>query len=92
MLQIAHLLKMDKKLIIIILLSLIILGMVGTFIYKKIINQSLKTGYNIGFKDANILINQQIETSLKQKGFIVFNFQINSTNYIPIKLVPAKIK
>ena len=79
---------MDKKIITIICLSLIIISIAGVFAYNKVTEKS----YKIGFQDATLLINNQLINNLKQNGFIIFNFPINETNYIPIKLVPQKSK
>jgi hypothetical protein len=74
---------MDKKIIIIIILSLIILGGVGIFSYNQIID----VAYQQGVQDAVLLINQQILNGLQQNGYVPFVFIIGNETQT-INLVP----
>ena len=68
---------MDKKLIIIIALSLILIGIGGTYAYSEITEKY----YNYGVQDAVLLMNQEILNSLNQQGYVPFVFQQDNQTY-----------
>jgi hypothetical protein len=74
---------MDKKTIIILILTLIIIGGVAFVGYD-----SLKAKwYNQGANDALILINQQIINSLNRDGKLIINYPYENKT-IPLTLIP----
>ncbi len=75
--------KIDKKLIIIIVMGIIILIGIG-FITNRYISQK---AYQQGIQDATLLINQQILNSLTQNGYVPFAYIINNETQT-INLVP----
>ncbi len=75
---------MDRKTITIMVLGLIILSGVGVYAYGYVTQMA----YNIGVQDTVLVLNNQIQQSLDTQGYIIFNYPINETNFIPIKLVP----
>jgi len=74
---------MDKKIIIIIALSLIILIGGGVYAYNYVDEKA----YNYGFQDATLLINQQVINNLIDNGFITIYVPYENST-IPIKLIP----
>jgi len=76
--------KLDKKTITIMVLSLLLVGITGVFAHNYI----TVNAYEQGFNDANIFINKQIQTNLENYGFITFNYPINENETILIKLIP----
>jgi len=77
---------MDKKIITIIILSLILIGIVGNFELNKIKTKSFRQGFSYASYSINVLM----KNNLQRDGFIIFNFPINETTSQPIKLVPLK--
>lgn len=77
--------KMDKKILIIIVLGIIILIGIGVYAYNQISDKA----YTQGIQDASLIINQQILNSLNQNGYVPFIFIENNQTY-NIKLVPLQ--
>ncbi len=75
--------KIDKKILIIIMLATIILIGAGVFAYQYIQREA----YIQGVQDTTLLINQQILNSLQQNGYVPFVFNSNNQTY-NIKLIP----
>jgi len=65
---------MDKKTLTIIALVLILTVIGGAYAYSQI----EKKGYADGFKDATLLINQQIINNIIRQGFINVLVPINN--------------
>jgi len=76
--------KLDKKTIAIIVLSLIILAGFGFLGYVKIRNYY----YNLGFIDGVYEVNSVIYKNLVDVGYVVYQFPVNETATTPIKLIP----
>ncbi len=72
---------MDKKIIAIIILSLIILGCIGVYGYNKITQKSYVEGYNQGVNDATLFMNQQMINSLNDYGYVAFSYQQDEQVY-----------
>lgn len=68
---------MDRKITIIIILSLIVLFGSGVYAYNTITNKA----YIGGINDATLNINQQILNSLQQSGYVPFVFVENNQTY-----------
>jgi len=77
--------KTDKKTIAIIVMGIIILVGAGVYAYAYVENN----GYNLGFQDATLLMNQQVIFNLMQNGYITIYVPYQNTS-IPIKLVPLQ--
>ncbi len=69
--------KIDKKTIVIIALSIIIISIVGIYAY----NQIQEKAYQEGISNASLLINQQILNNLQQQGYINFIYSSNNETY-----------
>ena len=69
--------KMDKKIMTIIVLSLILIGIGGVYAYNEITEKF----YNYGIQDAVLLMNQEILNSLNQQGYVPFVFQQDNQTY-----------
>lgn len=67
--------KFDRKILTIVLLSLIILGIAGVYAY----NQLEKKFYNLGVQDTTLLINQQIISNVVQNGGLIVFVPLNTT-------------
>jgi len=78
--------KMDKKILIIITLSMILIGIVGVYAYQLIEEKA----YEQGIIDANLFLNEQIQTQLETQGYLIYNYPINETSYQAIKLGVVK--
>ena len=68
---------MEKKIITIVILSLIIIGISGVYAYNQIQEQA----YNQGVKDVALLINQQMINSLNQNGYVPFLYTQDNQTY-----------
>ena len=77
---------MDKKILIIITLSMILIGIAGVYAYQLIEEKA----YEQGIIDANLFLNEQIQTQLETQGYLVYNYPINETSYQAIKLGVVK--
>ena len=77
---------MDKKILIIITLSMILIGIVGVYAYQLIEEKA----YEQGIIDANLFLNEQIQTQLETQGCLIYNYPINETSYQAIKLGVVK--
>ena len=77
---------MDKKILIIITLSMILIGIAGVYAYQLIEEKA----YEQGIIDANLFLNEQIQTQLETQGYLVYNYPINETSYQTIKLGVVK--
>lgn len=75
---------MDKKILTIIVLSLILISIAGVFAY----NYVGSTAYQQGVQDANLFLNQQIQLQLEQQGYLVYNYPSPDAEqgFVPIKL------
>jgi len=73
---------MDKKILAIITLSMMLIGIAGVYAYQIVQEKA----YEQGIVDANLFLNQQIQTQLETQGYLVYNYPINETNYQAIKL------
>ncbi len=67
----------DKKIIAIIILSLIILGGIGVYSY----NQITEKAYNQGVQDTSAYINQEMINSLNKHGYIPFPYTQGNQTY-----------
>ncbi len=65
---------MDKKIITIMILSIVILLIGGVYAYNEITERA----YNLGIQDAVILMNQQILNSLRQNGYVPFFYETDN--------------
>ena len=74
--------KSDKKTITIIFLAVTLL-LIGGIYAKNIIEEN---AYSQGVQDSNLFLNQQITNELNTNGYITFNYPVNETTLIPIKL------
>jgi len=77
---------MDKKILTIIIMGLIIVGIAGVYAYQLIEEKA----YEQGIIDANLFLNEQIQTQLETQGYLVYNYPINETSYQTIKLGVVK--
>lgn len=75
----------DKKTKIILMLFLIIIAGTGVYAFKEIKAHY----YNLGVQDGEININMMVAQNLQQVGYVLYNFPINETSFIPIKLIPS---
>jgi len=73
---------MDKKILAIITLSMMLIGIAGVYAYQTIQEKA----YEQGIVDANLFLNQQIQSQLKTQGYLIYNYPINETSYQEIKL------
>ncbi len=74
---------MDKKIIIIIILSIVLIGITGVYAYTQLQEKA----YQQGIQDAVLLVNQQILQSLQQNGYVPFGFTIGNETQT-VNLVP----
>ena len=77
---------MDKKILTIITLSMILIGIAGVYAYQLIEEKA----YEQGIIDANLFLNEQIQTQLETQGYLIYNYPINETSYQAIKLGVVK--
>ena len=75
--------KLDKKIIIIIIMGIIILAGAGVMADRYISQKA----YQQGIQDATLLINQQILNSLTQSGYVPFVYILDNETQT-INLVP----
>ena len=73
---------MDKKILTIITLSMILIGIAGVYAYQVVQEKA----YEQGIIDANLFLNEQIQTQLETQGYLIYNYPINETSYQAIKL------